>query len=342
MKIAIHYYSNDFSDRWIEYCLENNIFYKRIDCYSNDIMTIMQEFDILLWSWNLGRYESLYFAKELIYALEKMGKIVFPSFNTSFLYDNKIGQKYLLEAINAPYIQTYVFYNQGVALKWANETTYPKVFKLSGGAGSINVKLCLNKQEAFKLINKSFGKGFSQSDRLSWFQDKLGKFKEEMNFVSLKNLLKSCIRLFIPTEKEKMLNKDKGYIYFQEFIPNNDYDIRVIVIDKKAFALKRICRENDFRASGSGKIEYSKHSINLDCIQVSFEVTKSINAQCMAFDFVFDENNKPLIVEMSYHFAPYAYDECDGYWTEKLDWVDGHVNPQYMIIESIIKNYNRL
>ncbi|MDQ1298336.1 MAG: hypothetical protein QG558_875, partial [Campylobacterota bacterium] len=335
-RVAIHHYSGDFSDRWIEYCREKEIEYEIVDCYRNDIVAVMKNFDVLLWSWNLSHHESLQFAKELIYSLEVMGKKVFPDFRTSFFYDNKVGQKYILESVGAPLVPTCVFYDQESAKHWAEQTIFPKVFKLSGGAGSMNVQLCRTQNEALKLIRKSFSTGFSPVDRRAWFVDKVKKFKEKPSKDTSIKLIKAFGRLFIPTKKEKVMSHEKGYAYFQEFIPNNEFDIRVIVIGEKAFALKRLCRENDFRASGSGKIIYDQEKIDISCVKIAFDVSKKLDAQCMAYDFVFDINNQPLIVEMSYHFSPYAYDKCEGYWDERLHWHNEKVNPQYMIIEQLL------
>jgi hypothetical protein len=336
-RIAIHHYIGDFSDRWIEYCKEYNISYMIVDCYKNDIIEVMKDFDILLWPWNLSQHESLQFAKELIYSLEKMGKTVFPNFSTSYFYDNKVGQKYLLEAINAPVIPTNIFYNKNSAISWANKTIFPKVFKLSGGAGSMNVKLCRTKKQAISLINKAFGKGFAQVDRIDLFKDKIKRLKTNKSKENFMSLGKSFIRLFVPTKKEKDMSREKGYIYFQDFLPNNTFDIRIIIINKKAFAFKRMCRNGDFRASGSGNIVYDKTQIDIKCIEIAHQVSNKLNMQSVAFDFVYNQNNSPVIVEISYHFAPYLYDECQGYWTENLEWHDVKINPQYMIIEGLLK-----
>jgi len=143
--------------------------------------------------------------------------------------------------------------------------------------------------------------------------------------------------LIIPTEYANLQSRDKGYVYFQEFIPNNDSDIRVIIIGEKAFAIKRMTRENDFRASGSGRIIYDKNDIDKNCIQVAFDVNNKIKSQSIAYDFVFDENNNPLIVEISYGFAVVPYDACPGYWDSALNWHEGKFNPQEWIIEECIK-----
>ncbi len=60
-----------------------------------------------------------------------------------------------------------------------------------------------------------------------------------------------------------------------------------------------------------------------------------------AYDFVFDENNDPLIVEVSYGFAVDAYDACPGYWDENLDWHEGKFIPQEWMIEDLIKSLKK-
>lgn len=73
-------------------------------------------------------------------------------------------------------------------------------------------------------------------------------------------------------------------------------------------------RNNDFKASGSGNLVFDKNQIDERCVQISFNVNNKLNCQSVAYDFVFDKNNNPLIVEISYGFAMEAYDACLGYW----------------------------
>ena len=40
-----------------------------------------------------------------------MGLKVFPDFNTSWHFDDKIAETYLLQSISAPIPQSYIFYN---------------------------------------------------------------------------------------------------------------------------------------------------------------------------------------------------------------------------------------
>jgi hypothetical protein len=60
-----------------------------------------------------------------------------------------------------------------------------------------------------------------------------------------------------------------------------------------------------------------------------------MNFQSMAYDFVFDENEKPYIVEISYTFVDYAVHNCPGYYDENLNWHEGHYWPQFSILDML-------
>ncbi|OJU58191.1 MAG: hypothetical protein BGN93_11720 [Acinetobacter sp. 39-4] len=150
-------------------------------------------------------------------------------------------------------------------------------------------------------------------------------------------VLKAFYRLFVLPRFARQYPKEAGYVYFQEFMPENKFDIRVIVIGEKAFAIKRMVRANDFRASGSGNILFDRDEIDVECVKIAFDTNRKIGSQSVGYDFVFDINNKPLIVEISYGFGVAAYDPCPGYWDADLKWHPGSFNPQEWMVEELIK-----
>ncbi|MCF6222639.1 MAG: hypothetical protein L3J34_02810 [Flavobacteriaceae bacterium] len=332
--IAIHNSKTGFHPRWISYCKRKNIPYKLVSCYDNDIINQLKDCDILMWHHNHLNPKDLIFAKQLLFSLDQSGKIVFPNFNDGWHFDDKVGQKYLLEAIDAPLVPSHTFYSKKEAILWANNTSFPKVFKLRGGAGSVNVKLAKTKQDAIHLINKAFGSGFSYYDPKVNFIERWRKYK--LGKTNFYDVIKGGLRFFKKPKFSIINGKEIGYIYFQDFIPNNTFDIRVIVIGKKAFALKRMVREGDFKASGSGNMQFAKEEFDERAIEIAFETSRKLKAQCLAYDFVFDENNKPLIVEISFGFAVEAYDTCPGYWDESINWYKGKFNPQEWIVDDLI------
>jgi len=340
MMLAIHNNKDSFSNRWIQYCKNNQIPYKKVDCFQSDIMEQLKDCNGLMWNWNLTNPKIQFISRQLCSSLETVGKKMFPDYKTSWHYDDKVGQKYLLESVNAPLVPSYVFFNKQDALDWADQTTFPKVFKLRGGAGSSNVKLISSRHQAVSHISRSFNKGFKSSPCYTY------DFKKKIqNTKTLKKILQKIRRLPKSLINIHKINKnhtlETGYVYFQDFIPDNSFDIRIIVIGKRAFGIKRMVRPNDFRASGSGHIIYDPAQIDTRCIDLSFQTANQLDTQCLAFDYVF-LNNTPLIIEVSYDFSILPYDTCPGFWDQKLNWYNGSFNPQNFMIEDFINKLNEI
>ena len=323
MRIAIH--NRDslgfFTRRWVEYCEKNGIDYKLVNAYDSNIVNQLKDCDAFMWHFSNYDYRDALFAKQLLISIQTSGKKVFPDANTCWHFDDKVGEMYLLQSLDAPIVPSYVFYSKKDALQWIDKTCFPKVAKLRGGSGSSNVKLISSKHQATRWIRKAFGKhGFSQVDWMEKIRFRVVSWKNGRD--SLWGVLKSIIWAFVKNDYDRMHPSEKGYVYFQDFIPNNTYDIRVCVVDNKAFAIKRLCREGDFRASGGGRMVYAKDELDERCVKIALDINQRVKAQSIAFDFVFD-NGRPLIVETSYGFAAHAYDKCEGYWDEKLQWHEG-------------------
>ncbi len=318
MKIAIHQHDGSFSESWIDYCKYNNIEYKIVNAYDSDIVEQVKDCDAFMWHHNHGDYRDVLFAKQLIYSLETAGIKCFPNYHTTWHFDDKVGQKYLLEAIHAPLVPSYVFYTKKEALQWIDHTSFPKVFKLRGGAGAANVKMVDSADKAKKLVKKAFGKGFLQFDRIGYLKERYRKWREGKD--SFIGVLKGLGRVLIITDFAKMHPREKGYAYFQEFIPNNEFDTRVVVIGgERALYERRYCRKGDFRASGSGFFEYVEADKRV--LEIAFRVARQLCLQSVAFDFIYDQE-VPLIVEMSYGFGTKGISQCLGYYTQDLKWHD--------------------
>ncbi len=338
MKIAIHKCPGSFSDRWILYCKQNNIKYKIVNCYEPNILSQLSECAGLMWHWTQNDYRAQNFARQFVLSIENKGLKVFPNSKTCWHFDDKVGQKYLLESLNAPLVPTHIFYNKKDAIEWIQKTTFPKIFKLRGGAGSQNVKLVKNKKTAQKLVRRAFGKGFPFMDKPSSLKQRFWVLRRDKNFNAFIYLLKGFVRLIYPKEGMDMLPRQKGYVYFQDFIPENSFDDRIVVIGNKAIAIRRYTRKDDFRASGSGLIEHNPKLFNKKTIKLAFDIANNIGSQSIAFDFVYDKG-KAILLEISYAFSMgAAYDNCPGYWDENLNWHKDNIDPQRYIIEDFLNN----
>ncbi|HQP76795.1 MAG TPA: hypothetical protein PL069_05260 [Saprospiraceae bacterium] len=335
MRIAIHHSKISYSERWISYCKENQIPFKIVNCYDSDIVRQLDDCDALMWHHYHMSQRDILFAKQLLYSLEMAGKVVFPDFRTGWHFDDKLGQKYLLEAINAPLVPSHVFYTINEAKKWADNTFYPKVFKLRRGSASSNVRLVRSRAVAHQLINKAFGKGFEQYDAWHGLKERWRLFKSGK--VSCMEVLEGFARLVYPIPYTRVLGKERGYAYFQDFIPDNTHDIRVNFVADKCFATRRGVRPGDFRASGSWIVDLDVSHIPKEAIKIAFEVSSKLKLQTAAFDFVL-HNDKPLIVEVSYGFGFPEGLFKQGFWDSSLTYHPGEFNPFGWIVEDVISS----
>lgn len=337
-KIAIHFDKRpgSYCHKWIDYCIENKIAYKKVDGYSSNIIDEIKDCEYFMWHFSENSYVDMLMARNVLNAIESAGKTVYPNHHSNWHFDDKTAQKYLLEAIEAPMVSSHVFYDLEKAVDWARGATYPLVFKLKGGSGSSNVFLINSFNRAKKIISKILKKGVKGHSYKTYVREKLRHFKANGSFIEL---LKIVYRFVKKTDFDNMSLPEKGYVYFQDFVPDNNSDTRIVVIGEVAFGIKRMVREDDFRASGSGLFEYD--DIDTEAVRIAFDTAKKLDMQSVAFDFIFDKDGKPLIVELSYGFGVKGVGRCTHYWDADLNVHKGTIDPPTLIIENFLKNRTR-
>lgn len=342
MKIGIHHRKGSFSDRWIEYLEEKKIPYVILNAFDNDIIKQIKDNGVthFMWHFNQNYFEDMLQARTLFRSINQIGIKTLPNEESYWHFDDKVSQKYLLEALDIPLVKADVFYNQKEAEKYIENTSFPKVFKLKGGAGSINVKLVKTKQQAKKLVKQAFGRGFDAFDSWTVFTDTIERFRRQKTLHNFLRIIKWGGKGIFVDKQYKVFPKQRNYVYFQEFIPNLTYDIRLIVIGSKCFYMKRNTRDNDFRASGSGRLEFEPGNFDTEAVDIAFKAADKLNMISVAYDFIFNAKNQPLVVEISYGFQPYIYDQCLGFYDKDLKWNETEVNLEYEIIHSFLNAYS--
>jgi glutathione synthase/RimK-type ligase-like ATP-grasp enzyme len=338
MRVGIHTdlhgeVSNDVAkyEKILDY---NGIENFRMDINDLDFWSKIKELDLFIFRWrHIDDHRQL--AHSILPIIERnLGINCFPNWNTYWHFDDKIKQYYLLEQSGFPIIKSWIFWDKQEAIKWAKDAEYPIVFKLKGGASSENVLLVPGKEKAIRLIRKMFEPGI-YSRRIP------DSGSTRRKFFSIYNQLREWKHFFL-----KKINKEditpywqinKNYILFQEFMPDNSYDTRVTVIGNRAFAFRRFNRDNDFRSSGSGKLDFNTEKIDLRFISKAFEISKAMNFQSMAYDFLYNKEKQPVFCEISYTFIDTAIRKCAGYWDSNLIWHEGHFWPQYCQLSDLLK-----
>lgn len=320
----------NYSEKFRELLDKNAITYTLINPNSQTMLEDLANCTHLLFRHSQGDtdmmlYDSIFHIAKDIYNLKCS-----PDYETYWSYENKIKEYYLLKSSGFPVVETNIFWDYNSAYKFLQTSSYPLVVKMYKGAASSNVVKINSIGDGKKIIDRIFGKGV-----------KLGKMPGGSNLTSISNLGMSK---YIHTKTRSLLialgildrsnpysewQIQKDAILFQKFLPNNKFDTRVTIIGNRAFAFRRFVRSNDFRASGSGNLDLEPKEIDSRCISIALKVSKKLNFETMAYDFIYDENNVPQICEISYCFVDRVLRSCPGYWDDSLAWHEEQNWPQY-------------
>jgi glutathione synthase/RimK-type ligase-like ATP-grasp enzyme len=335
MKLAVYSRPQDWSARWIEACTERGVQVKVVDCTDCDIVAQLSDCDGLLWHVSHLNAADAHFALPLLTSLRTVGKAVFPDPATAWHFDDKLAQKYLLEAVGAPFAKTWVFYAKEDANRFIDRAAYPLVFKLRCGAGSTNVQLVKDRKRARALCIKAFGEGFSANPNyFDGFKGKVSGVASPQDLVGKLKRMPSSIKSNLQLKRE--MDRERGYLYLQEFLPGATHDTRIAVVGERAWGFRRGVRDADFRASGSGKIDFDPTGIDPRCVEIAFETSRALGCQSMAYDFVKAPNGEQKIVEVCFGYLASAVQACPGYWRPDRSWQEGHFWPQDAIVADLI------
>ncbi len=295
-----------------------------VNVFAHDIIDQLTGCDALMWRHgHTPRHHAV--ARRLMPAVEHaLGLPVYPDHPTAWHYDDKIAQKYLLEAAGIPIPKTWLFWDADLARAFCRDASYPLVLKLSGGAGSTNVIRLDGPARAEPWIARLFGPGVARLDRPPALSVRDLPRR-------LRNATLHLLRGELPTPYPADVHN--RYILLQEFVPDNPFDTRVTVVGHRAFAFRRWNREGDFRASGSGCIDHDPDQIATEAVCLAFRIARTLGTQSVAIDFL-RRGGQFVVGEISYAYASWAVHQCPGHWTwtgrdaDRPRWHAGRMFPE--------------
>ncbi len=288
----------------------------------------------LIYRWTNNDYDRQIALTVLPIIEQEYGIRCFPNCRTCWSYDDKVRQYYLLQAHGFPIVESYIFWDRQKALRWANTAAYPLVFKLKGGASSNSVILVQSARAARKLIRRMFGRGILPGHVPSW---EATRWKDSGLLRQVRHEFGNVVRQLQGKDPESVWTPNKNYVLFQRFLAGNAFDTRVTVVGNRAYAFRRFNRRDDFRSSGSGKLDFDPAGIDLDHVRLALQISRELGFQSMAYDFLYDENGASRFCEMSYTYVDQAPYDCPGHWNADLTWQEGHYWPQYFILGDLLE-----
>lgn len=299
--------------------------YRVVNMDRSDWLEQIGDASLIIWKPPYMGHEFAGYVKEKIYFLENfLGKTVLPNYATIWHFESKVAQSYLLDHLNVPTPGTFVSFDFDEAMETARSSSFPVVRKKAAGAGSTNVRAVRDLGELSRDIERTFS--FSLWDRSLGEKSRLRRVARGVRH-----------RWFRDFVRRKLLHSQLfGVEYWQEFIPGNDSDLRITVIgDRFATGFWRRNRPGDFRASGSGNIDYDT-PLPEDAIRCCLEISRRLDFDSMAYD-ILHRDGRPVISEMSYGYSDTAVHRVSGYSVllpdGTLSFVKGHTWPQELWVE---------
>jgi len=129
----------------------------------------------------------------------------------------------------------------------------------------------------------------------------------------------------------------------QRFVPKMENDWKILLFGNRAFLLKRYNRPKDFRASGSGLLEYIK-DIPIGILEYARKIQLALNTPHLSLDLLHSKGQFHLIEYQALYFGTHTVDTAPfGFHYKHGKWVfeDGPFIVEDVYAESVtefIKN----
>ena len=254
------------------------------------------------------------FIEDIILRLALDGAVLLPKFECFRAHHNKVFMELYRTHMKGEEFQTIhsqiCYSHNDLKREIPEELAYPAVVKIAAGAGSIGVALANNEEELNRKIDKmgkiSYkGVIFPTKRKL---REKLGLIKRRLMGIQV-----------LP----RVEMREKTVI--QTFIPNLQCDYKVLVFGEKYYILRRKVREHDFRASGSGKLEFPESMTEKEyqVLDLAKKAYEELDNPLLSIDIAHDGERCHMIEFQCLNFGPYTlqYSSCyykyiAGNWQE--------------------------
>lgn len=241
------------------------------------------------------------YIEDIILALSSRGATLLPAFEFLRAHHNKNYMELIRLGFNDQDLKTIKSKFYGNSLEALSETfQFPVVVKTAEGSGSLGVKLARNNKELLKIIRK-----LGSVVLINEWKDVIKILTDRLESLSLG--YKKNLSYLTPYRKK---------IIIQNFIPNLDGDYKVLYFSGKYYTLYRENRENDFRASGSGKLFSVPDEDNADLLDFAEKVVQEIDYPLLGMDIGFDGTRYHLLEFQVISFGTYTL-QASEYWYEK-------------------------
>lgn len=234
-----------------------------------------------------------HYDEKLFIVSNVLARLIYPSLNEVFVYENKKFLSYFLKANKVPHPATYVFYSRPEAVQFIEQAEYPVVAKFNIGASGSGVKILNDKTEAANYVIQAFSSGGAPR-RWGPNLEKGGLLKRGVHYLYKPQDIFKKLRIY----KARKGAKQEGFLILQEFI-KHDFEWRCVRIGDSFFAHRKLKMGN--KASGTLLKGYENPPFQLlDYIR---ELTDRLNFSSLAVDLFETDDGTYLVNELQCYFG---------------------------------------
>lgn len=251
-----------------------------------------------------------HYVEDVVYFLERRGAILLPCFEHLKAHHNKGYMEMMRRDFKDPELKSLRAWCFGSAEEAVAgmPSQFPVVLKQVAGSGSEGVYLARNEREyrqaAQAISHTAMG--------MNW---------REVAREGLKQAIRTGLSPVLPKYR-KTDPPLRQPVVVQEFVPNLAGDYKVVVFGDKYYILYRKNRDNDFRASGGGKLFVVPEAEREGLLDFARKAVQEIDFPMLGLDIAFDGSRYHLFEFQMIHLGPYTMQAAE-FWHEYRDgkWV---------------------
>jgi glutathione synthase/RimK-type ligase-like ATP-grasp enzyme len=278
-----------------------------VDCFTyhqvvNQLPRIKKS--IILYSFSQKRNIRDYL-RDLIYYLDDGSNLLIPSFDLLMCHEDKGYQELFKRKIGLSSLPALYFSSRRELDGY--EIEFPAVVKQTIGTNGKRVFLVHDRAELERAVRRFEEIPFR--DRVDLFRRKYLRPKKHFaEYPEYSN--RTDYYQYV-----EYVKKERNFI-IQPFVPDLSYDYRVLVLFDRYYIMKRRTRENDFRASGTKRFDFSME-MDPKLLDHAQAVYKKFDTPLLSLDIGVHGGRFHVFEFQALHFGVSAVVKSKGYYCKK-------------------------
>jgi hypothetical protein len=236
------------------------------------------------------------YIEDIVYGISLSGGIPIPEYKYLKAHHNKVFMEILRSQSSLETIKNIKSKHFGTLEEYLlQDESFNNSIVVKPAEGSMSKGVTLNKND--NEARKSIGLISKSRNIYQDVKDYLRRFKHKDYISNSRN-------------RKKFITQD--------YVENLKGDWKILIYSNKYYVLKRENREGDFRASGGGKLSYTRE-VSKELLSFSEQIYLSLNVPNVSLDICIKDNQYYLIEFQANYFGTYTLEFSEFYYERNPD-----------------------